>query len=190
MTFLAILAAVFAAFTTALTWSMKQFKWGAYLEQDQEPITIPAMPTTPPQAPAEPPQAVPTPIPAPDKVRICALAQQTFEGWYLPGSIHDGVAYPNGSDSYQHNDPGNCRNLDGQDIQFATYEAGLAYLEDYICRVATGKHSAYPKGGDTTIMEYTHTYTGDLEPAPTNYAISIAKDLGTTTEQKMSWLLV
>lgn len=138
-------------------------------------------------------QTAPTPIPSPtqppDKVRLCAVAQQAFEGWYLPGSVHDGVAYPNGSDSYQHNDPGNCRNLAGVDITFASYAAGFAYLEDYIRRVAAGKHPAYPKGGATTIMEYTHIYTGDKEPAPTNYAIAISRGTGLSTDSPMSALL-
>lgn len=156
-----------------------------------EPISpnLTPMPTEPAQSPQEPATAPVVPVQPPDKVRLCAVAQQAFEGWYLPGSVHDGVAYPNGSDSYQHNDPGNCRNLAGVDITFASYAAGFAYLEDYIRRVATGKHPAYPKGGATTIMEYTHIYTGDKEPAPTNYAIAISRGTGLSTDSPMSALL-
>lgn len=125
-----------------------------------------------------------------DKVRLCALAQQDFEGWVLPGGKDwTGKVYPNGSNAYQHNNPGNMEDDQGNKIMFKDYATGFAYLEDYIRRVATGQHKAYPHGGATTIMQYTHVYTGDPEPSPTNYAIAIAKATDLSTSSPMSALL-
>lgn len=145
----------------------------------------PETPTPPPQPPPVPPQPPPQypdarvqpPEPPVDRIRLCALAQQQFEGWFV------------GSTAYRHNNPGNCKDMHGEFITFRTYLAGLAYLEDYIRRVASGQHKAYPKGGATTIMEYTHIYTSDAEPSPTNYAHAIALAVGLPTTAPMSALL-
>lgn len=149
-----------------ITWLGRVFQWHQF---EHEVTPMPSTDHTITEVPI-----VVTPI---DKVRLCALAQQEFEGW-SPGS-----------NSYRHNNPGNCKDIHGQFIPFPTYEAGFAYLQDYIRRVATGKHKAYPKGGKTTIREYTHIYTSDAEPAPTNYATHIAKAVGLSTDAPMSALL-
>lgn len=168
-------------------------------EEDQKvfapvPPEVPQAPETAPeplaQAQQYPDARVQPPV---DKVRVCALAQQSFEGWYLPGSTHGGVYYPNGSPSYQRKNPGNIKQKDPDGstsfIVFPTEASGLAALEAYIRRVIAGGHTAYPKGGATTIMEYAHIYTGDSEPAPTNYGKAIAAGLGVPTSTPMSYLL-
>lgn len=156
-----------------------------YNPTQDEPLT-----PNPEPMPIEPPQSPQVPVPAPlDRVRACALAQQAFEGWYLPGSLHNGIRYPEGSASYAHNNPGNIRDLMGAEIHYPTYNAGFAALEQYIRNVATGKHKAYPHGAATTIMQYTHIFTGDPEPAPTNYAHAIATAVELSTDAPMSALL-
>lgn len=173
MTLIYILLGVGGAIWVALTYALKKANLPVTedMSNDNDPV-VPVLfpPQTPPQAPVVPVAPV-------SKVRLCAGAQQAFEGWYP------------GSNSYKHNNPGNCKDLSGNFIIFATYEAGFAYLEDYITRVATGKHPAYPKGGNTTIEEYTHTYTSDPEPSATNYAAAISRATGLSTTDKMSLLL-
>lgn len=138
----------------------------------------PIEPLEPVQAPTEPPVApVSPPEPPIDRIRACALAQQSFEG-YFPGSS-----------SQRHLNPGNCKDSQGNFLTFKTYEAGFAYLEDYIRRVAIGQHKAYPKGGDTLLKEYVHIYTADGEPSWTNYIAAISRATGLSPESKMSELL-
>lgn len=144
-----------------------------YIKKPQanpEPTPVPTTPLADP-VPVEPV------IDRAGNLEKFAMAQQIFEGWFLPGSTHDGVYYSHGSNSYQHQNPGNCKKSDGTFITFPSYEAGFQYLKDYILHVRNGQHKAYPKGGDTNISEYTHIYTGDKEPAPTNYASAIANAL-------------
>lgn len=152
--------------------------------------SISLTPIAPPQSQETAPVATSKPI---DRVYLCAKSQEAFEGYYLPGSTHNGVHYPEGSASYSRKNPGNIkqRNPDGSTsfIVFATYEEGFAALENYIRRVATGKHLAYPKGGATKIMEYAHIFTGDPEPSPTNYGLAIADAVGLSASAPMSALL-
>lgn len=182
------LFAFISAICTAFAWKYKMLNFAIYDEHD-EPVPPPIVPPAAPQSlelPTSAPvqhQAAPSTLAAPpvDRVRLFALAQQAFEGWYPS------------SNSYRHNNPGNIkeRNPDGSTsfITFKTYEEGFAALEAYILRVIAGKHPAYPKGPKTTIMEYTHTYTGDPEPAPTNYATALAKSVQLTINDKMEMLL-
>lgn len=136
------------------------------------------------------PHPLPDPLPAPapvldppteprpnDKVRLAALAQQQFEGFFP------------GSSAYRHLNPGNLKALDGSFITYPDYETGFLALEDYIRRVATGKHHAYPKGGETTIAQYVRIYTSDGEPAWTNYANAIARATALSPASKMVELL-
>lgn len=188
--------AVIAALATAAGFKYKVFNFQVYDEQD-ETITpnLSPMPTEPSQSSQAAPDArVQPPVVPTDRVQTCALAQQAFEGWYLPGSVHGGVPYPKGSPSFQRNNPGNCMAIDDSGkayfIHFETYEEGFAYLEQYIRDVATGKKpKLYPHLGATTIMQYTHIYTGDPEPSPTNYAHAIAAAVGLSTAARMDALL-
>lgn len=178
MTITAIFVALAALVAGVLAWYHKKYPQPPEVEPlPPEPLPVP------PPAPEPPPEQ---PV---DRVKLCALAQQQFEGWYLPGSTHGGVLYPKGSPSFQRNNPGNIKGLDGKFLVFKTYEAGFEYLCQYIRNVATGKHKAYPRGGDTTIMQYAHIYTGDAEPAPTNYGVAIAKTVGLSTDAPMKALL-
>ena len=143
----------------------------------EEPFTPQPVDNTPipPATPTVEP--VTTPTPKRDMVTECANAQKAFEGWY-PGSA-----------SYKRNNPGNLTNADGTFKTFATSEKGFDALKAYIVRVAQGNNSNYPKKGDTTIMEYTHIYTGDKEPVPTNYGNFIANKLNIAATFKMKDLL-
>lgn len=137
-------------------------------EVDSLPKPIPASPSVPP-APVEAPAA------PQKKIRVMALAQQAFEGYFAPG---ENGQYPHGSPAWRNNNPGNIKSASGAFLKFSSYEAGLIYLMDYITRAATGKHPAYPKGGETTLQEYAHIYTNDPEPAPTNYGLAMGRGLG------------
>lgn len=162
-----ISTAVVVFFTGIFTLLAKVYKFGPFLE---EPPSSPEIP------PSSPVPAPPPPVPV-DRVKLCALAQQEFEGYYP------------GSPAYKNNNPGNLRSVQGPFLVFPTYEAGFEALEAYIRRVAQGNHHAYPKGGDTTIMEYTHIYTSDPEPSATNYAKHISAKVGLSTNTPMKALL-
>lgn len=147
-------------------------------------VPMPSLDRQPVEAIVVAPQAPKQPATPMDKVKVCALAQQEFEGYIAPCS-----KYPTGTSSWRHKNPGNNKDVHGNFITFKTYEEGFAYLEDYIRRVALGNHRAYPKGGKTTIMEYTHIYTSDPEPSATNYAKAISTAVGLPTTAPMSFLL-
>ena len=174
---------IFSALLRAAFEALQRLKFilAQHPPQPRETAVEPTPQPVPP--PVTVPESEPQPKPAPiSKVRLVALAQQEFEGWF-PGST-----------SYTHNNPGNCKGVDGKFLTFKTYNAGLEYLEDYITRVAKGVHPAYPHGGKTTIEQYTHTYTSDPEPSPTNYAACIVRHLtnagySLSTGTPMSWLL-
>lgn len=70
--------------------------------------------------------------------------------------------------------PGAIKGLDGKFLSFPSYEAGFAYLCDYLTRACTGKHPAYPNGGETTLFDFTKIYVGNDR----NYASEIASGLG------------
>lgn len=168
------------------------------------PMDTEDVPTKPLRTSQSPEMAPPSPVAAPeypdarvqppvDKVHLFALAQQAFEGWYLPGSTHNGEYFPLGSPSFQRKNPGNIKqkNADGTTsfIVFPSEAAGLAALEAYIHRVIAGKHPAYPKGGSTTIQGYVRIYTADGEPAWTNYTLALSKAVNLPTTAPMSSLL-
>lgn len=117
------------------------------------------------------------PPPAPDYLDLICLAIEDFEEYVVPGGIgRDGQKYPNGTKSWQCKNPGNIRDIHGVEMVFPTYDAGFACLKDYVTRAATGKHPAYKP--TVTLMQFFHTYTGDPEPVPTNYAIFVGKRMG------------
>lgn len=161
--------ALLALFAAGFAGMVAVFHRYYYKPEQEEPINPITMPE-----PVQMPQIQPIAV---DKVRICAMAQQGFEGWFP------------GSSSQRHLNPGNLKGLDGNFLTFKTYEEGFVALEDYIRRVVTGQNHAYPKGGATTIFGYTHIFTGDPEPAPSNYAVAIARALGVPPSTAMSYLL-
>ncbi len=160
-----------AAIAGAFTALSRVYKWGPFLPEEHRIVMdYTKEPVPPVLSPTEPVKPV-------DKVKVFAKAQEQFEGYFM------------GSSSWRNRNPGNCKDMSGKFIRFATYEDGFAYLEDYIRRVASGKHKAYPKGGKTTFMQYTHVYTADSEPSPTNYAVYLAKALSVPVDTTIDYLL-
>lgn len=160
--FLSVIAFLGATFTAIF--------YKARPPEQEEPVEPPVSPQPAPSVPVEPVE-----VPKVDKVHLCALAQQQFEGWWP------------GSNSFTKHNPGNIKGLDGKFLVFTTDEAGMTYLENYIRNVALGKNKNYPIG--CTIEQYTHVYTGDPEPAPTNYAAAISRGTGLSTSSLMADLL-
>ncbi len=94
-----------------------------------------------------------------------------------------------GANPAWHN-PGAIRGLDGKFLTFKTYSDGLNYLLDYLIRAATGKHKAYPKGGETTLLEFQRVYSPTADKNnPLAYATFIAKQLGVTVDTKIKMLV-
>lgn len=88
------------------------------------------------------------------------------------------------------NNPGAIRNLDGDFMKFPTHEAGFAYLCDYLTRCCTGKHKAYPRGGETTLLQFQNIYSPAIDQNnPLAYALFIANKLGIKIDEKIKILL-
>lgn len=177
-----------AALTFALKYMARTYKIGKFLEDmpssDNDPVVpvflpkpvlpienLPNLPVAPSKTPEVPPQ------PPQDKLTLFCKAHEHFEGYSL------------GTTAFIHRNPGNLKNKDGSWQTFPTYEAGFAALKAYVVRVATGKHPAYPKGGNTSIKEYVSIYAPDGPVIIANYAKALSTAVGTTPDQKMSWLL-
>lgn len=132
---------------------------------DPKPIVVPSEPVKPS---VEPPVA-----PKQSLLEPWAKAIEIFEGapkfWNNPGAI---------------------RGLDGKFMQFKTYTEGFEYLKNYLVRAATGKHSAYPKGGETTLLEFQKIYSPSADNNnPQAYATFIAKKLAVSLEEKIKNLI-
>jgi hypothetical protein len=101
--------------------------------------------------------------------------------------------------SYRRNNPGNVKGLDGKFLDFPTYEAGRAYLMNYLTRAATNRHEAYVRraaqlkknsSGMLTIREFIEVYTfGDSAEIQTNYAACIARYCNCAPETEIRNLL-
>jgi hypothetical protein len=88
------------------------------------------------------------------------------------------------------NNPGAIRGTDGKFLLFKTYEEGFDYLLDYLRRASTGKHKAYPKGGETTLLGFFKIYAPvDDNNNPNNYANFVAGKLGITLDTKIGELV-
>lgn len=88
------------------------------------------------------------------------------------------------------NNPGAIRGLDGNFLKFKTYTEGFEYLKNYLVRAATGKHKAYPKAGETTLIEFQNIYAPAHDNNnPHNYASFVAKKLGVSLEEKIKNLI-
>ena len=82
--------------------------------------------------------------------------------------------------------PGGIKGMDGQFLQFENYEEGFNYLKHYLTRAATGKHTAYPKGGGHTLLEFQKIYSPSADHnEPVKYARYIAGRLGVSINQKI-----
>lgn len=85
-----------------------------------------------------------------------------------------------------YNNPGAIRGLNGKFLQFPTHKEGMEYLLNYLERVATGKHKAYPKGGEHTLLEFQKIYSPSTDHNdPLNYARFVAGRLGVSINQKI-----
>lgn len=77
------------------------------------------------------------------------------------------------------NNPGAIRGVDGKFLNFPSYDAGFDYLCEYLVRACTGKHAAYPKGGESTLLEFQRIYSPTSDGnSPERYASFIAHRLG------------
>ena len=86
--------------------------------------------------------------------------------------------------------PGAIRGKDGQFLKFKTYQEGRVYLEDYLVRCCTGRHPAYPDGGDTTLIEFQNIYSPSYDGNnPRAYANFVANKLGVSIAIKIKELL-
>lgn len=133
------------------------------------------------QIPAQP-TPTPTPAPAPQPeppVERGSLLNEWVE------AIEDFEGAPKAW-----NNPGAIRGNDGKFLQFQTKEQGIAYLKDYLTRAATGKHRAYPKGGETTLLEFQAIYSPAADNNnPKQYATFIAKRLNVSLDTKIKNLI-
>lgn len=88
------------------------------------------------------------------------------------------------------NNPGAIRSVSGPFLRFKTYEEGFNYLLNYLTRAASGKHKAYPRGGETTLLEFQHIYSpAEDNNNPEAYANFVAKEIGVTTDTKIKSLV-
>lgn len=118
------------------------------------------------------------------RIKELAKSMEVFEGYFAPG---EDPRFPSGSPAWRNKNPGNCKAKDGKFLVFKTKEEGFNYLCDYLTRACTGKHDAYKP--EMTLNQFTHIYTSDKEPAPTNYAKHIANDLMVSTTTKLKELV-
>ena len=85
--------------------------------------------------------------------------------------------------------PGAIKSTDGKFLEFKTYEEGLNYLYNYIKRVIDGKHLAYSKGGETTLLEFFEIYSpANDNNNPVAYCDFIANKLGVPVDIKIKEL--
>lgn len=88
------------------------------------------------------------------------------------------------------NNPGALKAKDGKFIVFKTYEDGWSALLDYLVRAATGKHKAYPKAGETTLLEFTRIYAPSWDSNnPDRYATWISKQIGVPVDTPIKELI-
>ena len=119
----------------------------------------------------------PTPEPRGSLLLEWATAIRDYEG--NPGDLN-----------YRNNNPGNLRSIKGPFLKFKTWEEGWNALLDYLTRSATGKHKAYPKGGETTLQEFFHIYAPKADNNnPDAYAKYVAKRLSVDTKEKIKNLI-
>ncbi len=180
MTFAAILAGAFVVFSAGLTFLMKTYKFGPFLEKEVDPeIPEPVLPE---------PQSTPQPEVKIDYIELWAKSIQEFEVYAAPREKgRDGKTYPIGTSSWRNKNPGNIKGANGAFLVFPTYEKGYAYLKTYLTRACTGLHKAYTPS--MTLMQAMHVYSGDPEPTPSNYGRFCATHMGKTTDTPIGSLV-
>lgn len=143
--------------------------------------------------PYQPPDLIPQKPKPISKLTRWAEAHKLFEAGMIGGKPD-----PNAI-SIKRNNPGNIKNLQGEFIQYPTYEAGWNALLDYLTRAATDKHLAYVQkakqlklksSGDLTVLQFIEVYTfGDGADIQKNYAAFICKHCGVPLSTTIKELL-
>lgn len=88
------------------------------------------------------------------------------------------------------NNPGAIRGVDGKFLEFKSYNDGFAYLCDYLTRACVGKHPAYPKGGESTLLEFQEIYSpANDSNDPLKYSLFVANKLGVDNQIQIKNLL-
>ena len=135
-------------------------------------------------------------------LRLLITAMAVKEGFYAinkgenyRGKMYEPSTGKTGTRSYRFNNPGNIGNTDeGKNVPFPTLGAGIKAQADYVKKVASGKHKAYPLGKkknlkpyyskeiaenqesygnkSPTLPGYQFTYTGQLDQFVKIYATS------------------
>jgi len=134
-----------------------------------------------------------TPTPA---MQAMASQIQTVEGYYPPGSVVNGVSYPNGSIAYQNNNPGNLVYA-GQPGASPGGAGGFAVFDSY----ADGQQALYNQlnlyaqgtcgqcnGQPQTLESVMNIYApaGQAGNNPTAYANTLANSLGVDPSDSLS----
>lgn len=129
--------------------------------------------------------------------QLQTLAQliQTQEVYATPGQTINGTTYPNGSVSYQNNNPGNlvyagqagATQGPNDFAVFPTYDAGLQALYNQLGLYASGACGACG-GQPLTIQQMANIYAPASQPGndPTAYANNMAAALGVSPDTLLS----
>lgn len=146
----------------------------------------------------EKPTESPTPTPEPKKPDTVPVKESQLENWADAIEFFESGGDKN-APSYRRRNPGNIKGLDGKFLEFQTYEAGRAYLMNYLIRAATNEHQAYVQkaaqlkkrsSGLLTIREFIEVYTfGDSKEIQSNYTACIARYCNVTPETEIRNLL-
>ena len=108
-----------------------------------------------------------------------------IDEWALAIQECEGYGTANAVTINKNFNPGAIRNPDGTFKKFSTYNQGYDYLCDYLIRACKGLHIAYPKGGATTLNEFTKIYVGN----DYNYAPKVAAKLGISIDVQIKEIL-
>lgn len=162
-----------------------------------QPTIAPDVPPNPSPTPIAPTTITPPTSPFNAKVQNWAKAVRQEEGWCAPGKTLNGVVYPNGTPSYQHNSPGNLKkgeftegfnytsvDADGFLI-FGTAIEGFDALCQFLTNSATGKYAPIYEPS-MSLLAYCETYGN---PPDDGYANGIANALGVSVETPISELI-
>ena len=87
------------------------------------------------------------------------------------------------------NNPGAIKGLNGNFLRFDRYSEGFDYLCDYLIRACTGRHRAYPRGGETTLKEFTYIYAPPASNPTDKYVSFVVSKLKVESNTKIKELL-
>ncbi len=115
-----------------------------------------------------------------EELKVCGIELQ----------IQHPEQYKKASISRKNCNPGNLKNLKGEFIKYNDFNSGFYALCDYLKRVASGQHKSYPKGGETTLVEFQKIYSPESDNnKPYSYATFIATQLKITIDTPINNLL-